>query len=147
VYKGKLEDGTQVIIKVQETSDAQPAWRAVWEVQHAAKECTGLVGAEVLSVLTCKHCCSQLYVHACSSAPPHPNVCQLIGWGIKGRGPTLDGLMDGNQVYMVQEFAGEELQKTIDDGGTVPPAMAYNYLVQLAQGADICATATESSPS
>ena len=55
--------------------------------------------------------------------------------------------MDGEEVYMVQEFAGEELQKTIDDGGTVPPAMAYNYLVQLAQGADICATATESSPS
>jgi hypothetical protein len=33
VYKGKLEDGTQVIVKVQETSDAQPAWRAVREVR------------------------------------------------------------------------------------------------------------------
>jgi hypothetical protein len=32
VYKGKLEDGTLVVVKVQDTSDAQPAWRAMREV-------------------------------------------------------------------------------------------------------------------
>jgi hypothetical protein len=32
VYKGKDEDGKPVIVKVQETSEAQPAWRAVREV-------------------------------------------------------------------------------------------------------------------
>ena len=57
----------------------------------------------------------------------------------------MDGLMDGDQVYMVQEFAGEELQKVIDGGHTVAPDLAYNYLTQLAKGADICATATEVS--
>jgi hypothetical protein len=82
--------------------------------------------------------CSQLYVHACSSAPPHRNVCRLIGWGVHGKGPTLAGLSDGDRVFMVQEFAGEELQKVIDDGHTVAPALAYNYLQQLAQGADLC---------
>ena len=88
--------------------------------------------------MTCKHCCSQLYVHACSSAPAHKNVCRLIGWGQKSKGATLADLVDGEEVYMVQEFAGEELQKTIDDNRTVPPAMAYNYLTQLAEGADLC---------
>ena len=33
MYKGKDEDGTPVIVKVQDTSDAQPAWRAVREVR------------------------------------------------------------------------------------------------------------------
>ena len=33
VYKGKDEAGTPVIVKVQETSEAQPAWRAVREVR------------------------------------------------------------------------------------------------------------------
>ena len=84
---------------------------------------------------------SQLYVHACSSSPAHPNVCRLLGWGVKAKGtngPTLQGLTDGDQVYMVQEFAGEELQETINKGTTVPPAVAYNYLTQLAGGADLC---------
>jgi hypothetical protein len=50
----------------------------------------------------------------------------------------LDGLVDGEQVYMVQEFAGEELQKIIDGGGTVAPNLAYNYVKQLATGAHLC---------
>eukprot|EP01046_Picozoa_sp_COSAG06_P063386 COSAG06_NODE_14696_length_1134_cov_1.473430_1_plen_72_part_10 len=54
---------------------------------------------------------SQLYVHACTSSPAHPNVCRLLGWGIKGKGGTMGGCSDGDQVYLVQEFAGEELQK------------------------------------
>ena len=33
VYKGKDEDGTPVIVKVQETSDTLPAWRATLEVR------------------------------------------------------------------------------------------------------------------
>ena len=39
---------------------------------------------------------------------------------------------------MVQEYAGDELQKIIDGGGTVAPALAYNYVKQLATGADLC---------
>jgi len=50
----------------------------------------------------------------------------------------LDGLMDGDQVYMVQEFAGEELHKVIDGGHTVAPDLAYNYLKQLATGTHLC---------
>eukprot|EP01046_Picozoa_sp_COSAG06_P032578 COSAG06_NODE_3268_length_5589_cov_69.631857_2_plen_113_part_00 len=84
--------------------------------------------------MTRKHFPSQLYVHAVCSCPAHPNVCQLKGWGIKSKGPTLEGLTDGDQVYMVQEFAGEELQKIIDEGRTVAPNLAYNYLQQLATG-------------
>ena len=80
---------------------------------------------------------SQLYVHACTSSPAHPNVCRVLGWGIKGKGPTLEGLTDGDQVYMVQEFAGEELQKVIDNGATVAPDLAYNYLKQMATGDDL----------
>ena len=33
VYKGKDEDGTAVLVKVQQTGDVQPAWRAVREVR------------------------------------------------------------------------------------------------------------------
>ena len=79
-------------------------------------------------------CVSQLYVHACSSSPSHPNVNRLLGWGVKYKGPTLKGLTDGDQVYLVQEFAGEELQNTINAGHTIPPALAYRYVTQLAQG-------------
>ena len=53
-------------------------------------------------------------------------------------GPTLEGLTDGDQVYLVQEFAGEELQKIIDGGGTVAPDLAFKYLEQIATGADLC---------
>jgi hypothetical protein len=96
----------------------------------------------VLSRLTREHCALQLYVHACSSAPAHPNVCRLLGWGIQGKGPTLKGLAVGDQVYMVQEFAGEELQKNIDGGATVAPDLAYNYLTQLATGMQLVAEAS-----
>ena len=82
----------------------------------------------------------QAYISAVCSAPAHPNVCRLLGWGVQGKGPTLAGLVDGERVYMVQEFAGEELQKNIDGGGTMAPDVALNYLEQLARGVPICAS-------
>ena len=33
VYMGKLEDGTAVVVKVEQTSDGRPAWRSVREVR------------------------------------------------------------------------------------------------------------------
>eukprot|EP01046_Picozoa_sp_COSAG06_P009653 COSAG06_NODE_507_length_14929_cov_109.047067_2_plen_139_part_00 len=81
---------------------------------------------------------AQAYTSAVCSCPPHPNVCRLIGWRIEGKGPTLKGLVDGDKVYMVQEYAGEELQKLIDGGATVAPDVALNYLKQLATGVSIC---------
>ena len=72
---------------------------------------------------------AQLYVQACCSTPPHENVCRLLGWGSPSSGNgTLAGLEEGAVVYMVQENAGEEINKIYS------PNQAYRYLEQIVKG-------------
>ena len=75
--------------------------------------------------------CTQLYVHACCSSPPHENVCRLLGWGsFDSADGSLAGLQEEEDavVYMVQENAGEEINKIYS------PNQAYRYLKQIVQG-------------
>ena len=72
---------------------------------------------------------AQLYVQACCSTPPHENVCRLLGWGSPDSADgTLAGLEEGAVVYMVQENAGEEINKIYS------PNQAYRYLEQIVKG-------------
>ena len=71
----------------------------------------------------------QLYVQACCSVPPHPNVCRLLGWGSPdSQDGSLAGLEEGAVVCMVQEDAGQEIYKIYS------PDKAYRYLKQIVQG-------------
>ena len=78
----------------------------------------------------------QLYVQACCSIPPHPNVCRLLGWGSpSSEDGTLDGLKEGAVVYMVQENAGTEISDRF------APHQAYRYLKQIVKGTPIASLA------
>ena len=73
---------------------------------------------------------AQLYVQACCSTPPHENVCRLLGWASPNSADgSLAGLEEGAVVYMVQENAGDEINKIYS------PIQAYKYLKQIVQGA------------
>ena len=53
-------------------------------------------------------------MQACCSAPPHDNVCRLLGWGSPDTadGSLTGGLKDDAVIYMVLEDAGEEVDTT-----------------------------------
>ena len=56
-------------------------------------------------------------------------MCRLLGWGSPSSGDgTLAGLEEGAVVYMVQENAGEEINKIYS------PNQAYRYLEQIVKG-------------
>ena len=56
-------------------------------------------------------------------------MCRLLGWGSPDSGDgTLAGLEEGAVVYMVQENAGEEINKIYS------PNQAYRYLQQIVKG-------------
>ena len=113
-------------MKVVKSSEATPLWRLVREVRRRQR--TPLAhyayGAYLMRARN-----AQLYVQACCSTPRHDNVCRLLGWGSPNSGDgTLAGLEEGAVVYMVQENAGEEINKIFS------PNQAYRYLKQIVQG-------------
>ena len=110
VFEGQI-DGTDVIVKaVRSSSEKQPLWRLLREV----------------------------YVQAAVSAPPHKNVCKLLGWGCPADQPATkfsdEALEEGHVVYIVIEHAGKGLFEMVNEDDLLAPHMAQVYLKQITEG-------------